>query len=192
MPCSELRSATVGVGNVAGHHKFSNACPIASFALLLGFGNLIEVERPVSRAPPRRSQRAVFSHWALHNHSPCTDIPSEFLLSGYDFHDTGRGFPKMFAHFIEPRPGVTAFLKPPIEPFKQHFRVGLVDHRQTLQIPDDTVIVPVSPELLSHFCINRTNGRSFTRSASIVTIQSWSRFVKKPLMSASTTHPTRP
>jgi len=50
-------------------------------------GDFIAVGTPVAGRSPHRSQRAVFSHWALQFRSLCTDLPVEFLLSIYRFHN---------------------------------------------------------------------------------------------------------
>ena len=83
---------------------------------------IIAVGTPVAGRSPHRSQRAVFSHWALQFRSLCTDLPVEFLLSIYRFHNARPWGSKMRTHFVEARPGVTASLGSSIQPLKQQFR----------------------------------------------------------------------
>ena len=109
---------------------------------------IIAVGPPVTRRPPHRSRRAVFSHRALQQYSlPQVGLGLEGCLSRLgSSNDPGSGNVKALQYFCVAWPRVTVALATPVEPLQQNPH-GLVEDRfQAGGIPVDPIVIVVPTE----------------------------------------------
>ena len=113
------------------------------------FVSAIAVGRPVTRPPPHRSRRAVFSHRALQEDSlPQVGLGLEGCLSRLgSSNDPWSGNLKALQYCGVALPGITVALATPIEPLHQDTYGSVKELLQTGSIPVHSIVIGVPTEL---------------------------------------------
>jgi len=108
----------------------------------------IAVELPVTRQPPHRSRRAVFSHRALQEYSlPQSGSSQRSRLSRlWPSYNPWLFYSEVLQEFLEPLPVETAPLAAPIEPFEQYPQCLPEKLIQTGIVTHDPVVVEIPTE----------------------------------------------